>query len=193
MSIIISLQGGMAVGKSTLAYRLQRNLHDTKVILEYPKKRPAGLDMFKENDFYQIQRYFIQLEIERYRNLPPGNVIIDLGPEEIEFYTLFFPQSIGQDWKVAEALHNELSALRECRLDGIFYLDASPKILSSRKEGDPERKRGFFDNYLKYLHPFKKPWFAKLKNTTFIDVDQLTPEELEQWTLDWLKRQWNIE
>lgn len=193
MSVILSLQGGMAVGKTTLAHRLHNRLRNVEVSFEYPKKRPKDLDVFKEEEYYKIQRYFIKLEIERYRNLSKGNVIIDLGPEEIEFYTLFFPKCIGQNWNVEDALKKELLELRECRIDSILYLDISTDILCSRKDADKERKRGFFENYIKYLHPLKRPWFEKEKNTTFINVDNMTPEGLEDWTLNWLKQQWNIE
>lgn len=193
MPKIISLQGGMAVGKTTLAMRLQKSLKDVTVSLEYPKKRHEGLDMFIEDDYYEIQRYFINLEVERYKNLPKGNVVIDLGPEEIEFYTLFFPKSIGQEWNVEEALKKELCELRECRVDGILYLEGSKDALYSRKESDKERKRGSFENYLKYLHPYKKPWFERQANTTFINVDNMSPEEVETWVRSILKDKWNLE
>lgn len=190
---IISLQGGMAVGKTTLAHRLKDRLNKAEVAFEYPKKRPDGLDMFKEKDYYKIQRYFINLEIERYKALPPGNAIIDLGPEEIEFYTLFFPKSIGQNWDVEKELKEELTVLRDCKVDGILYLDGSPEILFSRKLGDSERKRGSFENYIKYLHPFKKPWFEKNKCATILNIDNMNPEITLEWTLNWLKQVWNIE
>lgn len=193
MAIILSLQGGMAVGKTTLGRNLQKELKKVEVSYEYPKKRPEGLDMFKEDDYYEIQRYFINLEVERYNNLANKNVIIDLGPEEIEFYTLLFPKSIGQDWNVEDTLRRELQDLRKCKLDGILFLDGSKEVLYSRKEADPGRKRGSFDNYIRYLHLFKKAWFEKKENTTFINVDNLTPKELETWTLQWLKEKWNLE
>lgn len=193
MSFIVSIQGGMAVGKTTLAKRLKERLGDVQVSFENPSNaiqrvKELGLDKFKENDFIEIQRIFIYAEIERFKNLKANSkVIIDLGPEEIEFYTLFFPQSIGQNWNIENALANELKELRECRLDGILSLDASPEVLLTRKESDGMRKRGFFDHYLKGLHPYKKEWFERFDYTTILNVDKMSIEETEAYAMKWLK------
>ncbi len=190
---IISLQGGMAVGKTTLANQLQNRLKNVYCSFEYQKKKPDNLDMFKELDYYKIQSYFIKLEVDRYRNLPSGNVIIDLGPEEIEFYTLFFPKSIGAPWNVEEALEEELKELRKCNVDGILYLDANTDTLKERKNGDMARKRGSFENYLKFIHPFKKEYFINRGTTTILNVNSLSPKEVEEWVLQWLNRKWDID
>lgn len=189
---IISLQGGMAVGKTTLAKRLQNRLNNVNFSFEYQKKRPEGLNIFKESDYYKIQSYFINQEIERYKGLPTGNVIIDLGPEEIEFYTLFFPKSIGAAWNVEDALHEELMELGRCEVNGILYLDANPDILYQRRAGDLERCRGFFENYIKYLHPFKRKWFEFKEKCTIVDVGGMTADEVEEWTVCWLSEKWSF-
>ncbi|MCL6592057.1 MAG: deoxynucleoside kinase [Firmicutes bacterium] len=193
MSFIVSIQGGMAVGKTTLAIRLKERLNDVQVSFENPSNaiqrvKELGLDKFKENDFIRIQRIFINSEIERFKNLKEyDKVIIDLGPEEIEFYTLFFPKSIGQNWNIEDALAKELKELRECRLDGILFLDASPEVLLARKESDETRKRGFFDYYIKNLHPYKKGWFERFEYTSILNVDKMSIEETEDYTVKWLK------
>lgn len=189
---IISLQGGMAVGKTTLAKKLQSRLKNITCSFEYQKNKPEGLDMFNEQDYYKIQTYFIMLEIDRYKNLPAGNVILDSGPEEIEFYTLFFPKSIGANWNVEDVLADDLAELRKCNIDEILYLDANPDTLIQRKDGDITRKRGFFENYLVYLHPFKKEFFSRKNNTTILDVNNMSPEEVEEWVLYWLEETWQI-
>ena len=189
---IISLQGGMAVGKSTLAQRLQNRYQNIYFSFEYQKKKPDGLDMFRESDYYKIQSYFIRLEIDRFKNLPSGNVIIDLGPEEIEFYTLFFPKSIGLNWNVEEALKDDLNELRNCKVDGILYLDANIDTLKQRKSGDYSRKRGFFENYIKYLHPYKKQYVQSQNNVTVINVNDMPIEKVEEWVVNWLNEKWGI-
>ncbi len=193
MPFIVSLQGGMAAGKTTLAKRLQERLQDVRVSFENPsdavnRVKELGLDKFKEQDFIEIQRIFINAEIERYQRLKENSkVIIDLGPEEIEFYTLFFPRSIGQTWDVETQLAGELKALRECRLDGILFLDASPEVLTARKTSDETRRRGFFEHYLKGLHSYKKIWFEQVKRATIMNVAELSIEETEAYAVDWLK------
>lgn len=39
---------------------------------------------------------------------------MDFGAEEIEFYTLNYPITIGQDWEIENALHKELELVRKC-------------------------------------------------------------------------------
>lgn len=47
-------------------------------------------------------------------------MIFDRGPEDIEFYTLFYPKMIGKEWDIETELKDELYKLRECRSDAIF-------------------------------------------------------------------------
>lgn len=194
MSFIVSIQGGMAAGKTTLAHRLKERLPEVHVSFENPstaigRVKELGLDKFKEDDFIEIQRIFINSEIERYQRLKKyGKVIIDLGPEEIEFYTLYFPKSIGQHWNIENRLAKELVELRNCRLAGILFLDADPKVLLARKEHDTTRKRGFFEHYLQVLYPYKKPWFEQFDYTTFLNVDAMSIEETEAYAMEWLEK-----
>lgn len=60
-------------------------------------------------------------------------MIFDRGPEDIEFYTLFYPMVIGKEWDIENELKDELYKLRECRSDAIFYLDVSESNLYDRK------------------------------------------------------------
>ncbi|HYH04911.1 MAG TPA: AAA family ATPase [Bacillota bacterium] len=191
---MVALQGGMAVGKTTLAKKLQERFNDVQVSFENPshtirKIKELGLDKFHETDYYEIQRLFIQAEIERYQSLQiHPKVIIDLGPEEIEFYTLSYPQSIGKQWDVEFNLSKELAALRSCRLDGILFLDASAEVLKKRKEHDGTRNRGFFEHYLTKLHPLKKVWFERDARTAMVNVDRSNIEETVNFAVQWLER-----
>lgn len=194
VSFIISLQGGMASGKTTLAKCIDSTLKDVKVSYENPisvisEVKRLGLNKFIMEDYIEIQRLFINAEIERYNNLKSyEKVIIDLGPEEIEFYTLFFPKSINKDWDVETLLKDELNKLRQCYLDGILYLDASPDVLNSRKEKDQNRNRGFFDHYINGLHTYKKQWFEGLDNVTFLKVNNMTEDEVFAYAIKWLEK-----
>lgn len=148
--MVLALQGGMAVGKTTAARYVAA--HDPAVAVFFEDNSPAlsnlqgrGLDKHRFADYCEIQRAFIQQEIDRYdRAAACPCALIDLGPQEIEFYTLFYPASIGKDWPVRQALAAELAALRRCRIDRTLFLQASVSVLQQRKEGDTTRDRGFF-------------------------------------------------
>jgi deoxyadenosine/deoxycytidine kinase len=186
MPYIVSLQGGMASGKTTAARYIREHVPDVTVSYENPapvlaEVVAAGLSKFVLDDFIQIQRMFIRNAVERYYGLL-GNkkVVMDLGPEEIEFYTLFFPQSIGMDWDMERLLHAELTDLRRCRLDGILFLDARNETLRRRAEADPTRRRNSFVHYMNHMHRHKKEWFLQSLTTTFLQVDGRT-------AVKWLK------
>jgi predicted ATPase len=107
----------MAAGKTTLAKRLEKRLKDVLFVYENPypiveKRKKQDLDMYREKDFILNQKWFIEAEIERFHKLPEGRVIFDRGPEDVEFYTLYLPKAIGQDWNVEEQLKDELQELR---------------------------------------------------------------------------------
>ena len=180
----------MAVGKTALSKHILAVHSDIYVSLEdnssaVNKVQLLGLDKFKEQDFYQIQRIFIDAEIKRYELLRKRypKVLLDLGPEEIEFYTLFFPQAIGANWDVYGNLQSDLEALRRCKLDCILYLDAKKELLYDRKAKDSTRTRGFFDFYIEKLHSSKLQWFRSKENVRFINVTGLSMEQLEKETL----------
>ena len=59
---------------------------------------------------------------------------MDFGAEEIEFYTLNYPKTIGQEWEIENALHEELKQVRKCMPTRILFLDASNEVLLRHKE-----------------------------------------------------------
>ena len=189
--MILSLQGCMAVGKTSAANYLKEHapyLHvyyeDTNEVIKEIASRQLDKNTFE--GFVEIQRLWIQHEINRWekaKNFPC--TIMDFGAEEIEFYTLHYPKAIGKDWPVKEALRDELNSLKQCMPTRILFLDASEAYLRRNKESDKSRSRNFFDFYLQHLLPLKRQWFLGQKHVDVLNVDGLTREEVGQQVKIW--------
>ncbi|HDR7528228.1 TPA: AAA family ATPase, partial [Bacillus paranthracis] len=107
MAYVISLQGPMASGKTTLAKRLERC--GFSVIYENPypiveKRRVLNLDINSKEGFILNQKMFMEAKIKEFQNVKDSVVIFDRGPEDIEFFTLFYPKIIGEEWDIETAL-----------------------------------------------------------------------------------------
>ncbi|KXO02854.1 ATP-binding protein [Bacillus thuringiensis] len=188
MAYVISLQGPMASGKTTLAKRLERC--GFSVIYEnlYPiveKRRVLNLDMNSKEGFILNQKMFMEAKIKEFQNVKDSVVIFDRGPEDIEFFTLFYPTIIGEEWDIETELRDELYKLRECRSDAIFYLDSSESNLYNRKNNDRTRNRSTFEEQFKLVET-EKDWYKQFP-VTYVDTNRLTAEELEVYFMDWLK------
>ena len=192
--MVLALQGGMAVGKTTAARYVAAHAPDVTVFFE--DNAPAlaalqgrGLDKHRFTDYCEIQRAFIQQELDRYaRAAACPCALIDLWPQEIEFYTLHYPASIGQDWPVKQALAPELAALRQCRMDRTLFLQASIPVLRQRKAGDATRDRGFFEHTVQHLLPAKERWFAAQPRVDFLPTDDQTQLQTAAAVLAWVQR-----
>ena len=190
--MILSLQGCMAVGKTTAVRYLQEyapyvniNYEINTDIVDEVKRRQ--LDKNKYEDYLEIQKLWLNKEVVRYhkaKNFPCN--IMDFGAEEIEFYTLNYPKTIGQDWEVENALHEELESVRKCMPTRILFLDASNETLLSHKENDPTRSRNFFEHHLKHLLPLKRAWFIGKENVDVLNVDDLTAEQVGEKVKEWV-------
>lgn len=188
MAYVISLQGPMASGKTTLAKRLERC--GFSVIYENPypiveKRRVLNLDMNSKEGFILNQKMFMEAKIKEFQNVKDSVVIFDRGPEDIEFFTLFYPTIIGGEWDIETELRDELYKLRECRSDAIFYLDSSESNLYNRKNNDRTRNRSTFEEQFKLVET-EKDWYKQFP-VTYVDTNRLTAEELEGYFMDWLK------
>lgn len=192
--MILSLQGCMAAGKTTAVRYLQE--HAPYVHISYEDNsdviariRAEGLDKNKYEDYLQIQRLWLNKEIlrwEKARQYPC--TVMDFGAEEIEFYTLNYPRTIGADWEVRQALKPELDALRPCMPDRILFFNASEEVLRRNKQNDPERSRNFFEHYVQHFLPLKKAWFLGRPDVDVLEVDTLTPEEVGREVKAWVDR-----
>lgn len=188
MAYVISLQGSMASGKTTLAKRLERC--GLSVIYENPypivkKRKQLNLDMNSKEGFIINQKMFMEAKIKEFQNVKDSVVIFDRGPEDIEFYTIFYPTIIGEKWDIEIELKDELYKLRECRSDAIFYLDVSKENLYDRKNNDGARNRSTFEEQFKLVET-EKEWYKQFP-VTYVDTNTLTVDELEAYFMGWLK------
>lgn len=190
--MILSLQGCMAVGKTTAIRYLQENATYVNIsyeintdVVEEVKRRK--LDKNKYEDYLEIQKLWLNKEVVRWEKAQKYPCsIMDFGAEEIEFYTLNYPKTIGEDWEIENALKKELETVRRCMPIRILYLNATEETLRRHKENDETRSRNFFDHHLQYLLPLKKQWFLGKQNVDVLDVDNLTAEEVGQKVKDWV-------
>lgn len=190
--MILSLQGCMAVGKTTAVKYLQKhapyvhiNYEDNTDVIAEIKHRQLNKNTYK--DYLEIQKLWLNKEIIRYNKAKNSSCcIMDFGAEEIEFYTLNYPISIGQNWEIETALHHELEEIRKCMPARILFLDASDEVLIKHKNSDKTRSREFFEHYLTYLLPLKKQWFLEKENVDILHVDDLCAEEVGKKVKEWV-------
>lgn len=189
--MILSLQGCMAVGKTTAVNYLREHapyIHisyeDNRHVMEEIRER--GLVQSKFEDYIEIQRLWLRQEVVRYEKAKEFPcTLMDFGAEEIEFFTLNYPKSMGFDWEIESPLHAELEQVRGCLPDRILFLDASEEVLRRRKAGDTTRSRNSFDHHLKNLMPLKRAWFFGKENVDILNVDGLSPDEVGQKVKEW--------
>ncbi len=193
--MILSLQGCMAVGKTTAVRYIRENAPYINIsyeintdVVEEVKRR--NLDKNRYEDYLEIQKLWLRKEVVRYEKAVryPCS-IMDFGAEEIEFYTLNYPKSIGENWEVENALKKELTEVRKCLPDRILFLDASDEVLRSHKEHDETRSRNFFEHHLQHLMPLKREWFLKRENVDRLMVDDLSAEEVGRKVKEWCDEQ----
>ncbi|MFJ7804417.1 AAA family ATPase [Bacillus cereus] len=188
VTYVISLQGPMASGKTTLAKRLEKR--GFRVIYENPypiveKRKKLNLDMNSKVGFIMNQKMFMEAKIKEFQNVKDSVVIFDRGTEDIEFFTLFYPTIIGEEWDIETELKDELYKLRECRSDVIFYLDVTKKNVYDRKNNDRTRNRSTFEEQFKLVET-EKDWYKQFP-VTYVDTNRLTVDDLEVYFMDWLK------
>ena len=181
----------MAVGKTTAIKYLQKNApyinisyEDNTDVIEEVKRR--GLDKNIYQDYLEIQKLWLHKEVVRYQKaIEFPCSIMDFGAEEIEFYTINYPKSIGADWEIENVLKTELDEVRKCLPDRILFLDASDEVLRSHKQNDPTRTRNFFEHHLKHMMSLKRAWFIGRENVDLLRVDNLSAEEVGQKVKEW--------
>lgn len=189
--MILSLQGCMAVGKTTAVNYLHQNapyIHISyeinRDIIDEVKRRQLDKNIYE--DYLEIQKLWLNKEVVRWHKaIEYPCSVMDFGAEEIEFYTLNYPRSIGMEWEIENALHVELEAVRKCMPTRILFLDASDEVLRKHKENDDTRSRNFFEHHLKYLLPLKREWFFGKPNVDILCVDDLDVKEAGIKVKEW--------
>lgn len=190
--MVLSLQGCMAVGKTTGLRHLQQAAPYVNVSYEENSEvirtiRQRGLTKTKYEDYLEIQRLWLGNEVRRYERVKDFPcTVMDFGAEEIEFHTINYPRSIGKDWDIEEALRVELTAARLCMPTRILFLDATDETLRQRKHSDPNRERSSFEHYLKNLMPLKRAWFSKMSNVDYLLVDNMPRQEVAMRVKRWV-------
>lgn len=195
MSLILSLQGCMAVGKTSAARYLEAHVPGLWVFYEdnagvLKEVRRRGLDKTVYEDYLEIQKLWIARELRRWeaaQAVPAA--LMDLGAEEIEFYTLHYPKSIGKNWQTEAPLAKELQALRRCLPRRILFLDAGDEVLRRRKASDESRSREFFEHTLTTLLPLKRQWFLGRENVDVLRTDALDREQVGRQAAAWVRTQ----
>ena len=190
--MILSLQGCMAVGKTTAINYLKDNAkyvnisyEDNSHIVREIKERKLDKNVYE--DYIEIQTLWLENEIDRYNKAKEFDCsIMDFGMEEIIFHTLSYPSTIGMDWDIETGMRDILTRARKCMPDRILFLDASDDVLRKRKENDPTRSRNSFDNYLKNFMPLKRRFMSMLDNVDYLNVDTLSKEEVALRVKEWV-------
>lgn len=189
--MVLSLQGCMAVGKTTAARYLQEyapylhiSYESNGEVIKEVKKRKLNKNVYE--DYLEIQRLWLRNEVVRYEEaIKYPCSVMDLGAEEIIFYTINYPKSIGAGWEVENALRSELDAARKCLPERILFMDASDEVLQARKDGDATRSREFFEYYLQKMMPLKREWFLGKENVDVLRIDGLSIEEVGEKVKKW--------
>ena len=192
MAIVLSLQGCMASGKTTAIKYIQKKVPYVNVsfesnedVIQQIKMKNLNKDKFA--DYIEIQKLWITKEIHRYDRAKQFDcTIMEFGADEIEFYTLNYPKSIGADWDVEKNLQQELQQLRSCMPDRILFFEASGQVLKARSENDVTRTRTFFNHHLEYLLPLKNEWFRGASNVDVLNVNTISQEQVGEKVKLWI-------
>lgn len=192
MGIIFSLSGSKAVGKTTLINGLKKTLPDLK-IREGFRQTDLGLHLDIEEEFYANQRWYIKREITEYIDFKEKNntVLLLRGPEDIEFYTIYYPIINGVSWDVEANLSHELSELRECKSDHIIYLDAPIDVIMKRKNFDKTKSRINMANWISKWQPHLEQYMKSKNYTKIINTADLTAEDVLRKVTQWMKEKIN--
>lgn len=145
--MILSLQGCMAVGKTTAARYLEQHCQQVQVCFEdnaavLAEIKQRGLNKNSYADYLEIQRLFLRNELRRGQKAKKyPHAVMDFGAEEIEFYTLNYPKSRGLEWEM-EAIRQALArSLRRCRLvcrsTFCFWTLPKPSCVPVKREMPP--------------------------------------------------------
>ena len=192
MAVTLSLQGCMAVGKTTAIKYLQQyapyvniSYESNSDVIEEIRQRKLNKNRYE--DYVEIQKLWLLNEIRRWEQAQKYPcTVMDFGAEEIEFYTMNYPKSMGLEWEVEKALEPELESVRKCMPDRILFLNASEDVLRRHKEMDRTRSRESFEYYLTHLLPLKRDWFFNRPAVDILNVESMNSSEVGERVKEWV-------
>lgn len=192
--MIISIEGFKGVGKTTLISELKKIYPDfcyitSKERNDYLKKNLIMNVSDSENQFYIMQKTLIKFIDDIWKRHSRDKIIImDRGPEDLEFYTRYYPYAFGFNWDYEKKLSEELEILRNIRSDRILFLGASDEVIFNRKNNDKKsRAKSAKDEFLS--SKLMKEYFLKLAYTTLINTDNLSVGEVVDCAKYWMDNQ----
>lgn len=172
MSVILSLQSCMAVGKTTAMRYLQYHAPWAHVLPEdnadvLAQIRGRSLDRTDMAGCIEIQRLWLRAEVERYARAHRFPCcVLDFGAEEFEFFTLNYPRSVGLDWDVEASLtRNWKPCADACRTGSSFWTRRRACCAHGSRVLLPP-----FEHHLCTLMPLKRAWFAGRSNVDWLDT-----------------------
>lgn len=198
MAYVISLEGSHGVGKSTLIDSLKESypnaiFYDEQGIKTLQRmKAESLLNMNIESEYYQIQKWYIDYELKRFKSFNKNDfAFIVRGPELKEFFYFNYPKTIGQDWEIEKNFGNQLAQYRtHCQSNRILFLDASVESLKQRilESGRPRKniEEWFRDWYTPY-----SVYFKAHPKSFVVDTEKLKKEETFDICVNWIDKIYN--
>lgn len=192
--MIVSIEGFKGVGKTTLISELKKYYPDFCYITSkernaYLKKNLNYDNSDSENQFYVMQKTLIEFMNNIYEKYSQDKMIImDRGPEDLEFYTRYYPYAHGFNWNTQKNLSKELNTLGKIRSDRVLFLDASDDVIFKRRTNDKKvrvknEKTEFLSSKL------MKEYFLKLDYTKLINTDNIEARDVVDLSKDWIDNQ----
>lgn len=173
--LCVSISGGIAVGKTTLARHLSSTLPNCQVFIEHPGRNPYLADFYQDMARWAFQSRIAMLAMfaSHYCEFEPKKEIILLDRcfyELIAFANLHVDlgNMSARDFGVYKMLYDALVALAP-PVDLILYLSCSSNVALERaKHRQRAFERELTIDYVEAIEEYYEQWLATLPKTTSI-------------------------
>ncbi len=186
----VSISGGIAVGKTTLAARLSDAMADTQCFIEQPERNCYLADFYEDMNKWAFHSRIgmLALFLSRYERLDPCKnvVLMDRSVHElITFARLHFDAGnlSSQDFSIYRSIYRGIVTLAP-PLRVVVYLQCSPQVALARIHS---RERPFeakvTEAYLSEIRRYYEEWLSSLPHSTQVlryDSDDGLPVEKVQ-------------